>query len=136
LQAGFIERLEDVERRKEKGSRSAGRVENRDLLDGFPDGTKQFRSFTKLNRILRELADIQIERNQIIDLVDLAGSQLSLDASIPLLAFNGFAPNLGGKRVFIGGLTVPAVALFYIGNSALISAGNGRSAPFFIASWM
>src|ERR1017187_2212695 len=113
-EASFIKRLEDIERGKQKSARAAGWVEDRNLFDSLPDSAQQFRPFAKLDYILCELADIQVERDQIIDLMHLSGSQLGLDCSITLMAIDGFTPNLGGKREFRWRSPVPTTALLYI----------------------
>jgi hypothetical protein len=59
-----------------------------------PHGAKKLRTFTELDNVLRELPDIQVQRNQVVDFVDFAGGQLFLDAAIPLVTVNGLTPNL------------------------------------------
>ena len=48
VQAGLVERLQDVERGKQERARAAGRVEDRDSLDGLPEGAQQLRPFAAL----------------------------------------------------------------------------------------
>ena len=48
------------------------------LLDGVPEGAQQVRPFAVLDHVLRELADVEIERDQVVDVADLAGGELRL----------------------------------------------------------
>ena len=76
VEAGFVERFEDVERGEEERAGAAGGVEDGDLLDGLPEGQEQVRAFAVLDDILRELADVEIEGDEVVDVADFAGRQL------------------------------------------------------------
>ena len=79
VEAGFVERFEDVERGKEERAGAAGGVEDGDVLDGVPEGPEQFRPFAVLDHILGELAEVEVEGDEV---VDVAG--LRRRASLPL----------------------------------------------------
>ena len=48
------------------------------LLDGPVESAEQFRPFGELDHVLRELADIEVEGNQIVDLVNFSGGQFAV----------------------------------------------------------
>ena len=62
LQARLIKRPEDVQRGEKECAGAASGVEDRDICDRFVERPDQFRTFRVLNYVLRELADIQIQR--------------------------------------------------------------------------
>ena len=70
VEAGFVERLKDVERREQERARPAGQVESREFFDSVPKGAKQFRPFAVLNHVLRELADVEVERDEVVYVFD------------------------------------------------------------------
>jgi len=67
VEAGFVERLKDVERGEQKGPGAARGVEDGDVLNRVPKGPEQFRAFTVFNHVLGELADIQVVSDKVID---------------------------------------------------------------------
>ena len=77
VEAGFVERFQDVERGEEERAGAAGRVEDGDRLDGVPEGAQQFRAFAVLDHVLGELADVEVEGDQVVDVADLAGGRAS-----------------------------------------------------------
>jgi hypothetical protein len=87
-----------------------------------------------LNYVLRELADIQVERDQIVDLMHFSGSQLGLDGAIALMAVDGFTPNLGGESKLFWRFRFQPVRCCTSATPASISAGSAIGALLFIAS--
>ena len=57
---------------KRKRARAARRVEHGHFLDGVPEGAEQFRRFGIDDGVAGELPDVEIQRDQFVDLVDLA----------------------------------------------------------------
>ena len=90
IEAGFVEWFKDIERSEQKCARAAGGIEDGDLFDGVPEGAKQFRAFAVFDDILRELADVEIERDEVVDVADFAGSEFLSDF---------FDNAVGGRRL-------------------------------------
>ena len=55
-----------------------GRVEDGHSLRWLPEGAEQVRAFAVLDHVLRELADVEIERDEVVDVCDFAGRRVSL----------------------------------------------------------
>ena len=81
VEAGFVERLQDVERGEEKRAGAAGRVEDRDVFDRVPEGAEQLRAFAVLDHVLGELANVEVEGDEVVDVADLAAGELRLHSS-------------------------------------------------------
>ena len=60
------------------------------VFDGVPEGAEQFRPFAILNHVLRELADVEIERDEVVDVSDFAGRKFLPDFLVTLA---------GGRRL-------------------------------------
>ena len=61
VKTGFVKGLEHVKCRKQEGSRTAHRVQNRDLRNRLVHGSNQLWAFRVLDEILAELAEIYIQ---------------------------------------------------------------------------
>ena len=81
VETGFVEGFKDVERGKDERARAAGWVKDGDGGDGLPEGHEQVRAFAILDDILRELAEIQIEGDEVVDLADFACGEFLPDFS-------------------------------------------------------
>ena len=103
VEAGFVERFQDVERGEEKRAGAAGRVEDGDSFDRVPEGAQQFRSFAVFDHVLRELADVEVEGDEVIDVADFAAGEFGLDFLVALAPGDDFAPGLGGQRMSSAG---------------------------------
>ena len=112
VETGFVERFKDVERGKDERARAAGGVEDGDGGDGLPEGHEQVRAFAILDDILRELAEIEIEGDEVVDLADFAGGEFLPDFLVTLPAGDDFAPDFGWQRIFAGRGFVPRLAAF------------------------
>ena len=74
VEAGFVERFQDVERGEDERARAAGRVEHRDALSmACQKAHEQFRAFAVLDHVLGELAEVEIEGDEVVDVADFAG---------------------------------------------------------------
>ena len=72
-------------------------IENSDAFDRLPEGAQQIRAFAALDHVLGKLPDIEIERDEIIDLADFARRQFRPDFRIAGAPRHDFAPDLGGQ---------------------------------------
>ena len=72
----FVQRFENIQRGEKKGAGTTGRIEDGDALDGVPERPEQFRAFAILDRVLRELADVEIERDEIVNVAYLTCDEL------------------------------------------------------------
>jgi len=95
IQTGFIQRLKDIERRKNERTGAAGGIQHRDAGDGLPERHEQIRPFAILDDILRELAEIQIQRDEVVDRSDFTRREFISDFVVTLAAGDDFAPCLG-----------------------------------------
>ena len=77
------------------------------LLDGLPEGAKQVRAFAVLDHILRELANVEIERDEVVDVRALRQRRACSDFLVALAAGDDLAPGLGGQRIFGRSRLVP-----------------------------
>ena len=93
----FVERFEDVERGKDERARAAGGVEHGDGGDALPECHEQVRVFAVLDDILRELAEVEIEGDEVVDLFDFASGESLSDFLVVLAAGNDFPPRFGGQ---------------------------------------
>jgi len=80
VETGFIEWLQDVERGKDKRARAAGRVKDSDGGDRLPQAMSRS-GFAILDDILCELAEIEIEGDEVVDLADFAAASRFLTSS-------------------------------------------------------
>ncbi len=105
-----VQGFEDSQGGKEKRAGSAGGIEDRDLLDGLPEGTEQLGAFTVDNDVAGELPDIQIQRYQIVDGADLSCHELPAKLQAAGAAGDVLAPRLGGQCIRVAGGLVPTLA--------------------------
>src|SRR5665213_261246 len=96
LQASFIKRLKNVERRKQKCARTTSRVQYGYSLNCLPESPEQVWPFAALNHVLRELSDIQIKGDEFINLVHFTCCKLGAHLGIAGAAGHNFAPNFRG----------------------------------------
>jgi len=90
------------------------RVEHREFFDGVPEGAKQFRPFAMLNHVLCKLANVEIQRDEFVDVGDFAIGNLRFQVGMALTTGDDFAPDFGGQRKFIRRGFIPAVALGHV----------------------
>ena len=114
LQAGGVEGLEDVEGGEEERAGTAGGVEDRHVPHGVPESAQQLRTLALGDDVPGEPLDIKIQRDEVVDLLHLAGGELGLDLFVSLTASDNLPPGLGGQRVVVRRRGVPAVALRYV----------------------
>jgi hypothetical protein len=74
VEASLVERFENVERGKQERARTAGRIEHRYALDRLPESAEQVRPLATFDHILSELPNIEVERDELVDLADVAVS--------------------------------------------------------------
>ena len=85
--------------------------------------------------VLRERPDVEVVRDEVVDVLYLALRNLLADFLAALAAGNGLAPDFRGESIFrVGGL-VPFGAALAIA-SLRISGGRGRSIPLRMAGKM
>ena len=77
VEAGLVEWFEDVERGEEERAEPQVGSRTVTLLDRVPEGAEQVRAFAVLDHVLGELADVEIERDEIVDLADFAADAVS-----------------------------------------------------------
>ena len=77
VEAAFIEWFEDVERGEEKGAGAAGRIQDSDFLNRVPECAEQVRPFAVGDDVLGELANIQVEGDEIVDVGNVAARRVS-----------------------------------------------------------
>ena len=70
VEARFVKWLKNIERGEQERARTARRVEDGHFLNGVPEGAEQFRAFAVFNHVLRELADVKIERDKFVYVCD------------------------------------------------------------------
>src|SRR6266404_3443497 len=70
VEAGFVERLKNVERGEEKSTGAAGRIKDGDVYDRLPQGAEQFGAFAVLNHVLGKLSNVEVESNEFVDIAD------------------------------------------------------------------
>src|SRR5262249_34297945 len=63
------------------------------------EGLEQIGSFAVFDYILRKLADVEIERDEVVYVAQLSGCKLGFDPLIGLAADYDFAPGLCRKRM-------------------------------------
>ena len=110
VQTGLIEGLQDVERGEDEGARAAGRVEDGDGGDGLPEGHEEVRAFAALDDILRELAEVEVESDEVVDFPDFARGEVLPDFFVTLSPGDDLAPDFGGQGVLAGRGVVPRLA--------------------------
>ena len=68
------------------------------------------------HHVLRELADVEIERDEVIDGADFAGAKFALELLAALAAGNGLAPDFRGQAdLRRGGFVLTGAAFAEIG---------------------
>src|SRR5262245_40010007 len=76
----------------------------------MPNGAEQIRPFAVHNNILRELADVQIEDDQVIDVVHFASRKFVAYFLIAGSSCDDFPPDFSRQGVFGGRWLIPAFA--------------------------
>ncbi len=71
--------------------------------DGLPDGAQQVRAGASVDDILHELADVEIECDQIVGAFHLAVGESFADREAARTAFHVLPPGLGGQRAALAG---------------------------------
>src|SRR6266581_7472070 len=79
IKTSFVQRLENVQRSKKEGTGAARRIKHRHTLDRVPECSEQLRSFAILDHILRELTDVDVKRDEFIDVMDSVGGEFLSD---------------------------------------------------------
>lgn len=108
VQTSFVQRLKNVKRREQKRAGAAGRVENGDVDDRVPQGAEQIGTFAIFYYVLGKLADVEVERYQVVDVVDFAAGQFGPDFLVAFAASNNLAPDFSGQSDFRWRGLVPA----------------------------
>ena len=78
----------------------------------MPEGAQQVRAFAALDRVLRELADVQVEGDEVADVAHLAGCELALDFLVAFAPGDDLSPGFGGQGAGSRRRFVPALAQF------------------------
>ena len=73
LQAGGVEGFQNVERSEQECAGAAGRVQDRHVAEGVPEGAQQLRSLALGDDVLGELLDVQVQSDEVVDFPHLAG---------------------------------------------------------------
>src|SRR3954447_11678927 len=95
VETGFVERFEDVERSKEERPRAASGIQDSHALDCVPECAQQLRPLGLFDDILRELPDIEVQSDQIVDIADFSGDELLPKLFTTLPACYDLAPDFG-----------------------------------------
>ena len=67
FQTGDVNRLQDVERREQERSGTAGGVEDGDLVDRLPEGADQFGALAPRDHVLGKFFDVQVVGDEVVD---------------------------------------------------------------------
>mgnify|MGYP003737013363 CR=1 FL=1 len=78
--------------------------------DGDPEGVEQVGTFTAFNDVLHKLADIKVERDQVVDGLDLTTFEFAAHFFIALTTGNGLSPDFGGQSGLGRSRCVPLLA--------------------------
>ena len=73
---------------------------------------QQLRALAVLDYVLRELADVQVESDEVVDVAHLAGGKLGSDLIVAIAPDDDLAPGFGGQRMGQRCRPVPALAQF------------------------
>ena len=101
--------------------------------DGLPESHEQVRAFAVLDDILRELAEIEIEGDEVVDLADFASGEFPPDFLVTLPPGDDLTPDFSGQSVFAGRGFVPRLApLDQIGLGGVQARSNFRRGSFLV----
>ena len=114
VQAGGVQRFQDVHCGGQKGAGPAGGVKDGDGGECLPEGADQFRAFAAGDHVLGELFDVQIVGNQVVDGRHVPGFEFGVDFLVALPAGHVLAPRLGRQGVLRRSRVVPAAALRHV----------------------
>ena len=92
--ARLVKWLQDVERRKEKGTRSASGVENRDLLQGMIKMCHEQMIVGLLQEVLRETTNVEVVGDKVVDFMDFSMAYFTQNVLATLQTLDGFSPYL------------------------------------------
>ena len=92
VEAGAVERLKDIQRGEEERAGAASGIEDGDFADGFEEREEKVGRGI-FDHALRELADVEIERDEIVDCANFACAQFALKLFAALAAGDGLAPD-------------------------------------------
>ena len=64
----------------------------------MPESAKQFRPFAILNDVLRELSNVEVECDDVVDVANFASDEFRSDVLVSLSSSNYFAPDFRAER--------------------------------------
>ena len=80
----------------------------------MPEDAQQIRPFALGDDGQSEPLDVEIERDEIVDLLHLARCELGADLGVALPSGNDLTPGLGWEGVIVERWTIPAATLGYV----------------------
>src|SRR5437867_3852082 len=78
----------------------------------MPERPEKVGSFRSFDDVLRKLTYIEVEADEVVDILDFAGSELGLDLPVTLAPGDHLAPDLGRQGILSGRRLVPPPAQF------------------------
>jgi len=103
-----VKRFQDAQGGKKESAGAAGGIKHRHRRDRLPEGAQQFQPFGVDNGVAGKLPDIQIQRNQVVNLVDFAPLQFLAHFQAAVAAANVFTPGFRNQSYRVMGLRLLA----------------------------
>ena len=100
VKASRIERFDDIQGSKKERAGTAGGIKNGGFLNGVIESTKQFWPLAVLDHVLGELADIQVEGDEVVDVPDFTACKLGPDFLVPLPPRRNLPPDFRRQSIF------------------------------------
>ena len=72
LQAGGVEGFQNVQGGEQERAGAAGGIEDRDIPHGVPEGAQQLRPLALSDYVFGKLLDIEVQRDEVVDILHLA----------------------------------------------------------------
>ena len=90
----------------------------------MPEGAQELRPFALGDDVFGEPLDVEVERDEVVDLPHFARSELAPDLGVAAAAGHDLAPCLGGQGVVVGRGAVPAAAHGYVVDAGVDVGGS------------
>jgi len=91
-----VKGFQNAQSSEEEGAGAAGRVKYGNFFDGMPESPQQLGTFGVDNGVPRKLPDVQVERNEVVDMVDFALIKPLSYVKASLAAGDMLTPSLRG----------------------------------------
>ena len=84
-------------------------VQHRNVAYGVPERAQQYRPLALYDDIHGEPPDVEVERDEVVDVVHRPRCESGAHIGVSLPAGDDFAPSLGRQRIRIGRGLVPSI---------------------------